>query len=313
MHRDVARRADRASAGRARARPEWSGRLHVEQDARSGAMRRASASRLVGGRARRRQWKPSSCARSRRMRGEAQVVLDDQDQRAPACQRWSRSSSTSARPRPAARPAAPRGRAPAPVRRRRWRDARRRAPAPRPGCGLRYVAAASSVKVLPCPGALLEPRCRRRAGARGRARSTGRGRCRRTCGCVLPSAWRNASKITSCWCSARCRCRCRARRRRRGRRRAAATCSATSPRSVNLSAFDSRFFRICSSRWRVGARCCAGAPGATSTREAPAASARASGSKVLRQRRRRCAPSGTGFGHARRPCRPRSSTGRGCR
>ncbi len=63
---------------------------------------------------------------------------------------------------------------------------------------------------------------------------------------VVPSAWRNASKMI-CWCSAAMPMPVS--------RTANSTCSprgaissATSPRSVNLSAFDSRFFRICDSR-----------------------------------------------------------------
>ena len=108
-----------------------------------------------------------------------------------------------------------------------------------------------------------------------------------------------------------CRCRCRARRRRRTPAPRRRPRSDTSPRSVNLNAFDSRFFRIWPSRCAsVSMR--SGVPASTAAREREPLLRAPCGSKALAP-----APS-TRPRSARAPataraCRPRSSTGRGCR
>ena len=65
--------------------------------------------------------------------------------------------------------------------------------------------------------------------------------------CVLPSAWRKASKISSCWCAGMpMPVSLTANDRVSSGLRD--TCSATEPFSVNLSALDSRFFSTCARR-----------------------------------------------------------------
>ena len=85
--------------------------------------------------------------------------------------------------------------------------------------------------------------------------------------CVLPSACRNASKMIVLLVRGNADAGVAHRERARRRRTRASTRSDTSPRSVNLNAFDSRFFRICPSRCAsVSIR--SGAPGSTAVRQA---------------------------------------------
>ena len=154
------------------ARPEWSGRFmssrialgHVAARPAPGPRRRC---------ARPRSWKPSSCARSRRMRAKRGVVLDDQ-QRCAGASAIGVAVVGEARPARLARRggcgAVGAGGGAAARRRRRVAARRRAAAAP---VAARRRSGSVSVKVLPSPGALCTRDARRRAGAPGRARSTG--------------------------------------------------------------------------------------------------------------------------------------------
>jgi hypothetical protein len=109
----------------------------------------------------------------------------------------------------------------------------------------RWCAGSSSVKVLPRPGAL--SRVTSPPSSRARSREIERPRpVPPYFRFVVPSAWRKASKITSC-CSGAIPIPVSSTSKATRPSRAGRTRSETPPRSVNFTAFESRFFSTC---WR---------------------------------------------------------------
>ena len=256
-------------------------------------------------------WKPSSCARSRRIAAKRASSSTTRMRRASGVEPIAVVVDTGGgEPRPAARPVRRPARDGGRAGGRRGRGRRRRGR--RRGSPARTTTGSVSVNTLPCAGRALT-----RDVAAEQAREVARDRQAEAGAAVL--AVRAAVGLPErleddvLLVRAGCRCRCRARRTRRVvRRRARRRAATTSPRSVNLSAFDSRFFRIWPSRCAsVSMR--SGVPGSIVDARTPGPSARASGSKRLDAAPRRSRRDAHRLRRRARPCPPRSSTGRGCR